>query len=212
MRPQFVMLLAGLALAVGVNSASAQSKAEIQRMDRNGDGVVTRAEWQGPDGAFRLHDSNKDGVLSGNEVFEPGQNRNRLDQFRDFDVNNDGVITRNEWHNSIASFRALDRNRDNRISRVEFREFRDDVAGTSGRDNRDNFRNAYSAGYERGWAEGQVAGRRRDANRNHGWDLENRAELRSGDSGYESRFGARAEYRDGYRDGFRAGYADQWWR
>jgi hypothetical protein len=203
-----IAALAGLAIAAGAQNAFAQSKAEIQQMDRNGDGVVTRAEWQGPAGAFRLHDTNKDGMLSGNEVWDAGRNRNRVDRFRDFDVNNDGIITRSEWHDSLATFRVLDRNRDNRISRVEFRDFRD-VAGTSGRDNQGNFANAYMAGYERGWSEGHAAGRE-DRDRNQGWDLEGQRELESADSGFNSRFGLRAQYQQGYRDGFRAAYGEGW--
>lgn len=205
---RLITLMAGLALAGAAQTASAQSKIEIQQMDRNHDGVVTRAEWQGPAGAFRLHDTNKDGVLSGNEVFEAGRNRNRVDRFRDYDINNDGVITRNEWHNSFATFRSLDRNRDNRISRAEFRDF-GDVAGTSGRDNRGEFANAYMAGYERGWSEGHAAGRE-DRDRNQGWDLEGQRELELADSGYNARFGSRAQYQEGYRDGFRAAYGEGW--
>jgi EF hand domain-containing protein len=205
---RLITLMAGLALAGAAQTASAQSKIEIQQMDRNRDGVVTRAEWQGPAGAFRLHDTNKDGVLSGNEVFEGGRNRNRVERFRDFDINNDGVITRNEWRDSFATFRSLDRNRDNRISRVEFRDF-SDVAGTSGRDNRGDFANAYMAGYERGWSEGHAAGRE-DRDRNQGWDLEGQRELEMADSGYNARFGSRAQYQEGYRDGFRAAYGEGW--
>jgi hypothetical protein len=37
-------------------------------MDTDRDGVVTRAEWRGSDEAFRMHDTNGDGVLSGAEV------------------------------------------------------------------------------------------------------------------------------------------------
>jgi hypothetical protein len=198
-------VVAALAISASAQSAFAQSKAEIQRMDRNGDSVVTRAEWQGPAGAFRLHDTNKDGVLSGVEVWESGRNGNRFDRFRDYDTNNDGVITRGEWHDSLATFRALDRNRDNRISRTEFR----DVAGTSGSDYRQTFPNAYMAGYERGWAEGRAVGRQnRDGNRR--WDIEGQRELRSADSGYDARFGPRAQYQEGYRDGFRAAYGEGW--
>lgn len=40
----------------------------IGAMDRDRDGVVTRAEWRGSDEAFRRHDTNGDGVLSGAEV------------------------------------------------------------------------------------------------------------------------------------------------
>jgi Ca2+-binding EF-hand superfamily protein len=201
-------VVAVLAISASAQSAFAQSKVEIQRMDRNGDGVVTRAEWQGPAGAFRLHDTNKDGVLSGIEVWESGRNGNRFDRFRDYDTNNDGVITRGEWHDSLATFRALDRNRDNRISRTEFRDLRD-VAGTSGSDYRRTFPNAYMAGYERGWAEGHAVGRQdRDGNRR--WDIEGQRGLRFADSGYDARFGPKAQYQEGYRDGFRAAYGEGW--
>ena len=37
-------------------------------MDKDRDGVVTRAEWQGSEESFRKHDTNADGVLSGGEV------------------------------------------------------------------------------------------------------------------------------------------------
>jgi hypothetical protein len=213
-RSRAIVLMAGLVLAAGAQSALAQSKTEIQRMDRDADGVVTRAEWQGPAGAFRLHDSNKDGVLSAGEVWDnwsPDRN-NWLDRFGDLDVNNDGAIARNEWRDSVVAFRNLDRNRDNRISRVEFRQFRD-VAGTAGRDdsNGRTFANAYMAGYERGWSEGKVAGRE-DRDRNQGWDLEGQRELETADSGYDPRFGNRAQYQQGYRDGFRGAYPEGWER
>ena len=37
-------------------------------MDRNRDGVITRAEWRGNEVSFRQHDRNSDGVLAGDEV------------------------------------------------------------------------------------------------------------------------------------------------
>src|SRR5262245_36316115 len=67
-----VMVFAG---ALGV--VQAQSKGEIQAMDRDGDTVVTRLEWRGSTGAFRLHDTNRDGVLSGLEVWEANDVRVR---------------------------------------------------------------------------------------------------------------------------------------
>jgi Ca2+-binding EF-hand superfamily protein len=214
-----IVLMAGLAIGIGVQSASAQSKAQIQQMDRDNDGVVTRAEWQGQAGAFRLHDTNKDGVLSAGEVWDNwSPDRNTwIERFSDLDVNNDGAITRNEWRDSVATFRDLDRNRDNRLSRAEFRQFRD-VAGTAGRGdtgNRDGnwdtrtFPNAYMAGYERGWSEGHAAGRE-DRDRNQGWDLEGQRELETADSGYNPRFGSKPQYQQGYRDGFRAAYGEGW--
>jgi len=206
--------MAGLVMTLGATSAWAQSKAQIQQMDRDGDGVVTRAEWQGPAGSFRLHDSNKDGVLSAGEVWDDwSPDRNSwMDRFSDLDVNNDGVISRNEWRDSINAFRNLDRNRDNRISRAEYRQYRE-VAGTSGTSDRSNrnVANAYTAGYERGWDEGKRAGRE-DRDRNQGWDLEGQRELETADSGYDPRFGSRAQYQQGYREGFRGAYPEGWER
>ena len=40
----------------------------VRAMDTDRDGVVTRAEWRGTEQAFRDHDANGDGVLSGAEV------------------------------------------------------------------------------------------------------------------------------------------------
>src|SRR5438552_1955481 len=95
---RLIVFAAGLAFSAGTaQSALAQSKTEIQQMDRNGDGVVTRAEWQGPEGAFRLHDTNKDGVLSGTEVWDSDRGRDRR-----------GPL--NDW--TPRAFADLDRNRD----------------------------------------------------------------------------------------------------
>ena len=43
-------------------------------LDRNHDGRITRDEWRGNDVSFRVHDWNRDGVLSGAEV-RPGAKR-----------------------------------------------------------------------------------------------------------------------------------------
>jgi hypothetical protein len=40
----------------------------FREMDDNGDGVITRAEWRGNARSFRVHDTNRDGILSGEEL------------------------------------------------------------------------------------------------------------------------------------------------
>jgi EF hand len=212
-----LVLVTGLALCSPA-IALAQTKSEIQRMDRDNDGVVTRAEWQGTYAAFNQHDTNGDNVLSGNEVWDQGNprnNRNRNDNgtlddwtpqmFNTLDRNRDGRITLNEWRFDRESFNRADHNADNVLSRAEFlggvEDRRDEGAGSD----------TYGPGYERGWAEGVTAGRE-DFERNQGWDLEGQRELESADSGYEPRLGPKPEYQNGYRDGFRAGYRDGWYR
>ena len=48
--------------------APVPAPSRVRDMDTDRDGVVTRAEWRGSDEAFRKHDTNGDGVLSGQEV------------------------------------------------------------------------------------------------------------------------------------------------
>ena len=66
----YVMALALVLTVAGSQAAAAQSGGAMrfQGLDRNGDGRITRAEWNGSDQSFRVHDWNGDGVLSGDEV------------------------------------------------------------------------------------------------------------------------------------------------
>jgi hypothetical protein len=98
-------------------------------MDRNGDGVISRAEWRGNDQSFRNQDWNNDGVLSGDEV-NPGPRRwpartdadteaRRAERFATLDVNDNGRIEAREWDGTVAAFNRLDVNNDNILSRAE---------------------------------------------------------------------------------------------
>lgn len=98
-------------------------------MDTNGDGRITRAEWRGNDRAFRNHDWNNDGVLSGDEVRVDNANTASRDEsfydwtdrgFRTLDRNRDGRIARGEWDYDAATFNRADRNNDDSLSRSEF--------------------------------------------------------------------------------------------
>lgn len=100
-------------------------------MDRNNDGVITRAEWRGSQQSFRVHDWNGDGILSGDEVRpgalrpsdqnqrEAGIRDDREDTFENLDVNGNNQIERHEWHASADAFQWLDRNKDGVLSRRE---------------------------------------------------------------------------------------------
>lgn len=170
-------------------------------LDANNDGRVARSEWHASRQSFDNLDDNRDGSLSraemrGNDV--------PPDLFTSIDVNHDGTIRIDEWHWSRQSWDQRDANRDGRLTREEF--LRGSTVGTSGTV-LPTQSTAYKAGFERGQAEGRQAGRE-DRHASWGYDLEGQRELQQADSGYDSRYGPRAEYQSGYRAGFRQAYPE----
>jgi Ca2+-binding EF-hand superfamily protein len=117
------------------SSASNSGRIRFQNMDRNGNRVIEREEWNGSRGSFDVHDWNRDGVLSGEEV-QPGARRAARaaeedfdptmaatwteDAFRQTDRNRDGRITSSEWFYDAEYFRRADRNRDGALTLAEF--------------------------------------------------------------------------------------------
>ena len=103
-------------------------------MDRNNDGVITRAEWRGSAQSFSVHDWNRDGRLSGDEVRTGAAwpaDQSTTDatwlrtwtrqQFAALDQNGDGRITRFEWGKlDLEDFVRADRNGDNQLEANEF--------------------------------------------------------------------------------------------
>ena len=88
-----------------------------------------------------------------------------------------------------------DKNNDGRLTRDEF----SGAAATQSE--------AWKRGHDRGLIEGRQAGKE-DRAATWGWDLEGQRELETADSGYDARFGPKAEYQAGYREGFRKGYRE----
>ena len=87
-------------------------------LDQDGDGRVERNEWHGSREAFEWMDRNNDGVLSRAEVADE-QTPAERDLFASIDTNRSGRIERNEWHWSPVSFNGRDRNNDGVLSREE---------------------------------------------------------------------------------------------
>jgi Ca2+-binding EF-hand superfamily protein len=139
-----VALAAGL-IAAGALPASAQTAQQrtqmrFQAMDRNNDGRIQRSEWRGSDRSFEVHDWNRDGVLSGDEVrlgarqqarawddvdLDPSQDEYAYDDwtlrgFEALDHNRDNRITTDEWHFDRESFLRADHDRNGVLSRREF--------------------------------------------------------------------------------------------
>ncbi|MEO5898378.1 MAG: hypothetical protein ABIS06_22035 [Vicinamibacterales bacterium] len=229
-----ILVIAVLSVLVSSIDANAQGQTQAQReaereqarfriMDRDGDGVITRAEWRGNAESFSRHDTNRDGVLSGSEIWIGGRRtdvpaananseeaRQRQDElievFYRADRNYDGRIGRNEWPSDAATFDRVDRNRDGFISEQEYLGAENSFqrrAATSADPRRDT--SGYKAGYERGLIEGRQAGKEDKELRNQ-WDLAGQRELEQADSGYNAQLGAREDYQAGYRAGFRLAY------
>ena len=132
------LLSLGMAAPPIVANAEAQARARMrfQGLDRNGDGQITRDEWNGSARAFENHDWNGDGRLSGEEVRVGGQRNteladhvpNRFERvvswtrqgFTNLDHNRDGRLSANEWHYDLETFRRIDRNRDDVVSLPEY--------------------------------------------------------------------------------------------
>src|SRR5688572_20473834 len=106
----------------------------FRAMDTNADGRIQRREWRGSAQSFRVHDWNRDGLLSGDEV-RPGATRPRdlndfdpqrrgdyadwtAEAFAELDHNRDGRVTKDEWHYDRESWVRADRDRDNVLTRV----------------------------------------------------------------------------------------------
>lgn len=97
----------------GSSAASSGSSMRFRDMDRNGNGVIERGEWNGSARSFTVHDWNGDGSLSREEVRLGGRRAARVPAEDDFDPNGSATWT-------TRNFRVLDRNGDNRVSSAEW--------------------------------------------------------------------------------------------
>ncbi len=95
---------------------------QFDYLDLNGNNRIDQTEWHSSRQAFLWLDRNRDGVLSRAEMAgnDPGNNANAGDQFASLDLNNDRSIALNEWQWSRVSFERLDTNNDGRLSRAEY--------------------------------------------------------------------------------------------
>jgi len=174
-------------------ATTAQDGMRFHAMDRNGDGVITRAEWQGSDQSFRQQDRNGDGILSGDEV-RVDQGAGIVGGFALVDLDGNGQVTKQEW---TRAFTQLDVNRNGSLTQEELWSRNAPPVLTR----------AFQAGRDRGLNDGHQAGRE-DRDRRGVWDLDGQRELEQADAGYRSELGARDQYQTGYREAFRQGYAD----
>lgn len=131
-----MILAAPPAMATADAQTRPVSRMRFQALDKNNDGRITRDEWNGNARSFQNHDWNGDGELSGNEVRAGAQRSTELADhnpnarernlnwtqanFTALDHNRDGRLSANEWHFDLATFRRIDRDRNDVISQAEF--------------------------------------------------------------------------------------------
>jgi Ca2+-binding EF-hand superfamily protein len=111
-----------------------QQEALLQRLDKDGDGKISRAEWPREAQTFDRLDANKDEMLSGEEIGKVATARQlRMRQararvvrarLRRLDTNKDHVISRDEWRGKPEVFDRLDANKDGQLTPAEIRQAR----------------------------------------------------------------------------------------
>ncbi len=123
----FITLVASLVFlpeAFGKNHKDHGNKGKgvqtrFRGLDQNNDGRITRDEWRGNDRSFSVHDTNGDGVISGNEVGVALRDEG-YDDFLEIDQDRNGRISRDEWRWDRAGFDSMDEDQDGSLTRREY--------------------------------------------------------------------------------------------
>jgi len=84
----------------------------VMKLDKDGDGVISRAEFTGDDAAFARFDRNHDGVISDDDKQQRSAAQDPAARFKAMDLNGDGRLTRDEWRGTDHTFQAKDKNSD----------------------------------------------------------------------------------------------------
>jgi Ca2+-binding EF-hand superfamily protein len=93
-----------------------------QRLDKDGNGSISRDEWVRDPQTFDRLDANKDGVLSREELGQAVQQRIRQradDRWKRLDKDGNGSISREEWPRNPEAFDRLDTNKDGLLTGEE---------------------------------------------------------------------------------------------
>lgn len=93
----------------------------IQKLDTDGDGVVSQQEFLGPDGPFAKLDANGDGVIDESEAPKghPHHGRRDANFIEKFDQDGDGKVSLAEFPTPEKRFSQMDKNGDGYIDQTE---------------------------------------------------------------------------------------------
>jgi Ca2+-binding EF-hand superfamily protein len=114
-RPEF---LAGRDRAVGTSGSGFAGVDRFEALDRNQNGRVERNEWDGTRAAFDRLDTNGNNILSRAEVSNAAGGGTT--EFTNLDTNRDGRLSIEEWNWNRRSFDRQDANRDGVITPREY--------------------------------------------------------------------------------------------
>ncbi|MFL6291112.1 MAG: EF-hand domain-containing protein, partial [Thermoanaerobaculia bacterium] len=115
--------LAAVLLAATVAAADPGLETQFVQLDADSDGFVALSEWTGGSATFDSLDRDGDDVITRAEFFTRGATRykSREESFRELDSDRDGLVSASEWKWGGQAMSVLDRNGDGFLSRKEFR-------------------------------------------------------------------------------------------
>lgn len=138
----FAVLISGLALPGAVQAQTTPIAALIDRLDSDGDGIVSRDEIAAArERLFERLDANGDGNLDAGEIDalrdaimdRAVAMQARLgSQLRRMDANGDGTISAEEFRTRTLLFDLADRDGDGKLSPAEFAVIRSLLVGRPG--------------------------------------------------------------------------------
>lgn len=92
----------------------------MTRMDTDGDGVISKAEWKGPPDAFLKIDTDSSGTITKAELDAAKKDMiANHPRHGPMDTNGDGLISRSEWLGPPAAFDEIDTDKDGSLSKTE---------------------------------------------------------------------------------------------